>query len=485
MYFGQRPRFAHEARPKSLLFFTGAMGDGIPSEACNMQHGHEKTRKPSALLLAMRPGACQDAVSLLERRGVRVTERELSADALRFSVLMRPDLILIEGSVASCCDWQHTARELRQAQPGTPVILLMSGGNQETAIAALRLGFHDYLSLPVQPDALFEALDRFLTHAARPEEGPEPACDPMVGNSEILARVKSYMMRAAASDCTVLITGETGTGKELAAEFIHRHSTRRSKPLVCVNCAAIPDPLLESELFGHARGAFTGADNVRDGLLASAEGGTVLLDEIGDMSLSAQAKILRVLERKEVSRLGGAEQRRIDVRFVAATNQDLENMADRGAFRRDLFYRLNVARVELPPLRDRKEDIPLLVEYYRSQLGGGDVTHISEACLRRISGYDWPGNIRELRNVLESVFLHCQSGEVQEDDLPRRLREATDQECRLAPGERERLVEALCATQWNKSRAAERLHWSRMTLYRKMAKYRVTRLPAPVRDLAV
>jgi DNA-binding NtrC family response regulator len=450
-----------------------------------MQDRFDSNRKLKALLFTMRRGTCQDAVSLLERRGVRVTEQTLDAGALRVAVLTDPDLILIEGSESSCSGWQRSARELRQAQPGTPVILLMSGGTQETAIAALRLGFQDYLTLPVQPGALFAALDRCVVRAAGVAKEQELACDAMVGKSEILARVKSYMMRAAASDCTVLITGETGTGKELAAEFIHRHSARRNKPLVCVNCAAIPDPLLESELFGHTRGAFTGADNVRDGLLASAEGGTVLLDEIGDMSLSAQAKILRVLEKKEVSRLGGAEQRPIDVRFVAATNQDLESMADRGAFRRDLYYRLNVARVELPPLRERREDIPLLVEHYRSRLGGDEVMRISEECLRRISGYNWPGNIRELKNVLESVFLHCQTGEVREDDLPRRLREATDGECRLAPGERERLVEALCATQWNKSRAAARLHWSRMTLYRKMAKYRVTRFPQTVSDVAV
>lgn len=467
------------------MFYTGAKFDGMPSEACAMQLGTLKTRKPSALLLTMQRGERQDVVSLLERRGIRVTEQPLDAGASRFAARMQPDLILIEGSAGDRCDWLETARTLRQSRAGTPAILLMAGGSQETAIAALRLGFQDYLPLPLQAGALIAALERCLAGASEGTQAAGASCDSMVGDSEILARVKKYMMRAAGSECTVLITGETGTGKELAAEFIHRHSARRNKPLVCVNCAAIPDPLLESELFGHTRGAFTGADNMRDGLLASAEGGTVLLDEIGDMSLTAQAKILRVLERKEVSRLGGVEQRPIDVRFVAATNQDLESMAERGGFRRDLYYRLNVARVELPPLRERKEDIPLLVEYYRNRLSGGDVTRISDECLRRISGYNWPGNIRELKNVLEGIFLHCQSGEVHEEDLPRRLREATNEECGLAPDERERLVQALCATQWNKSRAAERLHWSRMTLYRKMAKYRLTQFPLPSRDIAV
>jgi DNA-binding NtrC family response regulator len=457
----------------------------MPSEACAMDHGTLKIRKPAALLLAARRGECRDVISLLERRGIRATEQPLDAGASRLISLMHPDLILIEGFESGSCGWQEPARTIRQSHPDTPAILLLATGSQDAVIAALRLGFQDCLPMPVQANMLFAALERCLPSRGNIPREADATHDGMVGKSEVLARVKKYMIRAAASDCTVLITGETGTGKELAAEFIHRHSARRKKPLVCVNCAAIPDPLLESELFGHMRGAFTGADNVRDGLLASAEGGTVLLDEIGDMSLSAQAKILRVLERKEVSRLGGVEQRHIDVRFVAATNQDLEGMSERGGFRRDLFYRLNVARVELPPLRERKEDIPLLVEHYRRCLSGGDLARISEDCLQRITGYDWPGNIRELKNVLEGLFLHCQSGEVREEDLPRRLREAGEQGCLLAPDERERLVQALCATQWNKSRAAERLHWSRMTLYRKMAKYHLTRFPQSIGDPVV
>jgi len=365
------------------------------------------------------------------------------------------------------------------------MLLLVAEGSEETAVAALRLGVKDYIALPIQPQSLFEAMDRCSQREGpvgrQGGQGCELLCDAMVGSSENLRRIKSYLARVAASDCAVLITGETGTGKELAAEFIHRQSSRRNKPFVCLNCAAIPDPLLESELFGHVRGAFTGADSKRDGLFASAEGGTVLLDEIGDMSLTAQAKILRVLEKKEVSRLGGTRQQKIDIRFLAATNQDLEGMAERGMFRRDLYYRLNVARVELPPLRDRKEDIPLLVEHYRHLLGGDDVARISEACMNRIAQYNWPGNIRELRNVLESIFLHCTSDEVQVEDLPAWLHGSGREAC-LSRDERERLIEALCDTKWNKSRAAEKLHWSRMTLYRKMAKYRVSHSPAAPRD---
>jgi DNA-binding NtrC family response regulator len=394
----------------------------------------------------------------------------------------RPDLIFFAPGQHSPMHYQQRMREIELACSSAAIILLASALSEEMWITALRLGLKDFLSLPVNQEALFEVIDRWTSgreslYESAANDSPQHSA--MVGESKSIQRVKHYMMRAAASDCTVLITGETGTGKELAAEFIHDKSARRNKPFVCVNCAAIPDSLLESELFGHARGAFTGADNSREGLLVSAEGGTILLDEIGDMSLSAQAKILRVLEKKEVARLGSTQQRKIDVRFVAATNQDLETMADNGSFRKDLFYRLNAAHVELPPLRDRREDIPLLVEFYINRLGCGDVTRLSEDCMERLTSYNWPGNIRELKNLLESLFLHCASNEVQLDELPSRLHRAVHEESVLTADERERLVRALCTARWNKSRAAEMMSWSRMTLYRKMAKYRIARFPEP------
>lgn len=409
-----------------------------------------------------------------------MTEQLVDGRVESFESDARPDLVIIKQSEQDQRKWQQPAEHWRRAHPSVPVILVTLGGSEELAIAALRLGVRDYLRLPLLPAALFAALERCLATCPAKikssDAGIDRQMDVMVGSSEVLSRVKTYMARVAASDCTVLVTGETGTGKELAAEFIHHQSARRDKPFICLNCAAIPDALLESELFGHTRGAFTGADSTSDGLLASAAGGTILLDEIGDMSLSAQAKILRVLEKKVVSPVGCTQQRRIDVRFVAATNQDLERMAIRGDFRRDLYYRLNVARVEVPPLRDRKEDIPLLVEYYRQRLGDSGVPRISEECLRRISHHDWPGNIRELRNVLESCFLNCGSGEMHAEHLPQHLREVTQTDTALPPDERDRLFEVLCSTQWNKSRAAETLRWSRMTLYRKMAKYRIPQI---------
>ena len=430
------------------------------------------------LLLASSRGVSQDVIAPLEKWGVRVTEQLLDTNPESLCANLRPALILIKVAEKDGRIWQQLASELRRLHASIPLVLITVGGSEELAVAALRLGVRDYLQLPISPAALSATLERCLPESDRtpnpPEAGTDSRREDMVGASEGLTRVKAYMTRVAASDCTVLVTGETGTGKELAAEFIHQQSARRDKPFVCLNCAAIPDALLESELFGHTRGAFTGADRMSDGLLASADGGTVLLDEIGDMSLSAQAKILRVLENKVVSRVGGTQQRRIDIRFVAATNQDLERMSSRGDFRRDLFYRLNVARVELPPLRDRREDIPLLVEYYRKRLGGKGRAHISQDVLGRISQYDWPGNIRELRNVLESSFLSCGEAEIHAEHLPQRFRDLAQEDRALQPGERDRLVDALCSTQWNKSRAAEALHWSRMTLYRKMAKYQIS-----------
>jgi DNA-binding NtrC family response regulator len=284
------------------------------------------------------------------------------------------------------------------------------------------------------------------------------------------------MIRIASSACTVLITGETGTGKELAAEFIHDNSPRRKEPFVCINCAAIPDSLLESELFGHAKGAFTGADSYRDGLFFSADGGTVFLDEIGDMSLCAQAKILRVIEKREVCRVGANRGTQLNIRFMAATNQDLEAMANRGSFRKDLFFRLNVARVHLPPLRERAEDIPSLLFHYCldfSDKTGSAVPDFSEECLHDMLCYDWPGNIRELKNMVERLFLRDLPQRVEAEDLPPALRGHRQGITSVSPQERDTLLAALFACKWNKSEAAKKLHWSRMTLYRKIAKYQI------------
>jgi DNA-binding NtrC family response regulator len=305
---------------------------------------------------------------------------------------------------------------------------------------------------------------------------PSPERDAIIGASAVMCELKRDLARVAKSVSTVLITGETGTGKELAAELIHKYSDRCKNAFVCINCAAIPESLLESELFGHTKGAFTGAEQYRDGLLVSADGGTIFLDEIGDMSLSAQAKILRVIEKREVCRVGSNRGVQLDLRFVAATNQDLEAMTDRGAFRKDLFFRLNVARIHLPPLRERREDIPSLLRHYSSNLSnraGGSAPEFSEDSLRCLQTYGWPGNIRELKNMVESLFLRDLPQKIQVENLPRHLRGFIESKADVSQQEREALLTALFSAKWNKSEAAKSLHWSRMTLYRKLAKYQI------------
>ena len=311
----------------------------------------------------------------------------------------------------------------------------------------------------------------------------------MIGSSAPLLEIKLALARVAASNCTVLITGETGTGKELAAEFIHHNSVRRDRPFVCINCAAIPDSLFESELFGHSRGAFTGADVTYEGLLASANGGTVFLDEIGDLSLPAQAKILRVIETKEVCRIGTSRAAQIDVRFVAATNQNLEALVTQGSFRKDLYFRLSVADVHLPPLRERRQDIPLLLKHYAQEFRQApDIRPIefSEESLRILVKYDWPGNIRELKNLVESVSIAADSSPLPPEHLPLRFRaiaEATGKSA--ADAERESLISALHLSRGNKTAAARRLNWSRMTLYRKLSKHRLVSVAPARREMSV
>ena len=297
----------------------------------------------------------------------------------------------------------------------------------------------------------------------------------LVGKSQIIIKITESLKKIAATNCTVLITGETGTGKELAAKLIHQHSPRSKKPFVVINCSAIPDTLLESELFGHERGAFTGAVAKREGAILEANHGTVFFDEIGDMTLYAQAKLLRTIENKEVSPVGGKRSLLVDTRFIAATNRDLEQLMKEGKFREDLYYRLNVARVLLPPLRERQGDIALLLDYFRQRYNrqfGKKVEGFTEEAVVALICYDWPGNIRELKNLIESSFIQAEH-RISLEDLPEGFQQRLRESDTFGQDERTRLITALFETNWNKVRAAQKLNWSRMTLYRKMAKYGV------------
>ncbi len=392
------------------------------------------------------------------------------------------------------------ALAIQQNHNAIPVLLAVSRGSEDLAVAAFRAGITDYFRLPGEESALLSALQRFMhsgdDQSSRHQSGndrpgghpqdpvaPTQKVDdsPFIGDSQPMHAVKHNMARIAGSNSNVLITGETGTGKELVASAIHEMSARRNRPFLCVNCAAIPDALFESEWFGYERGAFTGAHLRTAGWMESSHQGTMFLDEIGDMSLFAQAKLLRVIENKEFHRLGGKTNIRVDVRFIAATNRNLEEMASDGKFRQDLYYRLNIARVHLPPLRDRRDDIPPLLRHYMQEFSSQNenrVTGMTDEVWNCLMDYDWPGNIRELKNVLESIFVNSPQGKICFADLPDQFRKMIERAASPADDERQQLITALTRTNWNKSKAAEALRWSRVTLYRKMHKYRIYSGPA-------
>ena len=410
-------------------------------------------------------------------------------EALHHAECQTRRILLLRLPADGTCSALDAAHAVRRKTSTVPLILIPAESSEAVAIAALRAGVTDFLTPPVLFEELLASVHRCLQRgealSAAQSFAPRDALpDPprMIGESRGIRAVLGSIMRAASTDSTVLITGETGTGKELVAELIHYHSARRARPFVRLNCAAIPDTLLESELFGYERGAFTGAHAAFDGKLQRADGGTVLLDEIGDMTPFAQAKLLRVIETKEADRLGGRKQVTLNIRITAATNLDLEPLLAQGRFRKDLFFRLNFVRIHLPALRERREDIPSLVHHYIGALNermGTRVSGLTALALEAIVRYDWPGNVRELKNVLEATIVGYPYGTITPGRLPTYLREAAaairavDHAGAADRAERERLLSVLFETNWNKCKAAKQLHWSRMTLYRKMAKYRI------------
>jgi DNA-binding NtrC family response regulator len=310
-----------------------------------------------------------------------------------------------------------------------------------------------------------------MTSATTLASPPPDALATLVGRSAAMAALRERVRRVAASDCNVLVTGETGSGKECVAEALHRLGARAARPFVAINCAAFPDSLLDSELFGFERGAFTGATHAYPGKVVLADGGTLFLDEIGDMPVAAQAKLLRMIETREVFAIGALRPRKVDLRIVAATHCDLESAVRAGRFRADLYYRLNVARIEIAALRDRAGDVLELFEHFARPLAARSscgAVRLSAAAHDALLRHDWPGNVRELRNVVEAAYLAYEGVPLPPEALP----------IAVAPGQAEStlILEALERCEWNRSKAAELLHWSRMTLYRKMKRLHI--LPA-------
>ncbi len=364
----------------------------------------------------------------------------------------------------------------RASSPEAKVILMSARGSMETVMAATRGGAFDYLAKPFELDELLKILKRAEGAAAEGDdevEPEEPLPTEMIGSSPKMVEIYKTISRVAPTEALVLIEGETGTGKELIAHMIHANSPRASMPFVPVDCASLAPSLIESELFGAMRGAYTGADRDRTGVFEAANGGTVFLDEIGEIDLNFQLKLLRFLQEKEVRPLGSSRPKKVDVRILAATNRDLRKMVEEGKFREDLWYRLDVVRIQVPPLRERHGDIPLLAAAFLKRYNEryGLEARITESGMRALCDYTWPGNVRQLQHMIERLVILAPGGRITEDAVEEAIRASSPREEpgeTLAEAEAEQIRKVLAATGGNKSRAARILGIERKTLYRKL-----------------
>ena len=397
------------------------------------------------------------------------------------------DLILMDVRMSGMSGIEAT-RAIRGYNPAIPIVIMTAYSDVENAVEALKSGAYDYLTKPLAFDALKPALERALDHAALRDEvrvlrdSLSSSFDTrnVIGKSPAMRQLLGMISAIAPSEATVLITGESGTGKEVAARLIHANSNRRKGPYVAVNCAALSETLLESELFGHEKGAFTGAEKRREGRFLAADKGTIFLDEVGEIPLAMQVKLLRVIQERELQRVGGDQTIRVDVRILAATNRDLKREVEEGRFRQDLYYRLNVVSLQLPPLRERGEDIPLLAMHFLTMFAERNakiVKGFTPAAMDRLLKYAWPGNVRELENVVERAVVLLIGEYVSERELPPGLTE--DNEAGKAPKrdfgnmtleeiERMAVLDTLEQVGGNKSEAARRLGINRKTLLAKL-----------------
>jgi len=430
------------------------------------------------LLLGSRPALYEPLVRQLHSIPVSICVIGCAAETVR--VLDEADiaLMVLSGNYESCQPFLALFTTMQRQRALPPLLIVAHGSSECFAIASLRAGAREYLTEPVEFAGFLGCISRWIPECATAAGAAElTGGEALVGQSELMQALRAQIRCIAATDCNVLITGETGTGKELVAQLIHQNSARCKFPLVSLNCAAIPDNLLESELFGYERGAFTGAGRANQGKLMAANHGSVFFDEVGDMSPLAQAKVLRAIETKEVQRLGATRAFGTDIRIIAATHRNLDDLTVPESFRRDLYFRLNVGRICLPPLRDRKADLAVLVDRMVGELNrkfSRRIEGVNCAALRVLMQHDWPGNVRELKNVIERAFITRESGTIGQGDVVSILPKLTPPACPAQPdpGDDLRcLREALATCNGNKSRAAEKLNWSRMTLYRKLAKY--------------
>jgi DNA-binding NtrC family response regulator len=435
----------------------------------------------TVLLVAPDDPTRQAVQALATESSVQMAESSSSALS-RFFEHKHPVLVLIGPNIPRPWDALRLVRVVRQWSPRVPVAIVTSKGTEEFAVAALRAGVNDYFKTPLLIDDFIRGVRRLLTDSDKSDAvDPAPVTETpfqaehLIGTSRAASSIRASIQRLATTDSNALITGETGTGKELAARLIHAGSRRSGRAFVSINCAAIPEMLVESELFGYERGAFTGAATSNVGRVLAAHRGTAFFDEIGDLSPTAQAKVLRLVEEKEVNRLGTTRHVQADVRIVTATNRNLEALVTEGGFRNDLYFRLNVARLRLPALRERREDIPLLLAHYLRVIGQRlrrNVEAFTSGAVEVLTRYDWPGNIREVKNLVERLIINASSRVIDVADLPEEVLHGAC-ETEDSSSDRTRLLSALSSAHGNKSAAARALGWSRMTLYRKLIKHHI------------
>ena len=450
--------------------------------------------KGNVLIVDDDQAMCEMLDADLKRRGFRVTWHTLAENA--FSNLKKADFDVVLADIhLPGMTGIELCERISANRPDIPVIAMTGFGSLEKAVASIRAGAYDFVNKPVDTDILEVVLDRAVSHRVLKEKvrllsrtvpGPRQF-DELLGDSPPMQKLFSQMAPVAGTDISILLLGESGTGKELVAQTLHKHSKRHKAPFIPINCSALPETLLESELFGHKKGAFTDAATDRKGLFREAQGGTLFLDEVGEMPIMLQPKLLRALEERSIRPVGGNAEISIDVRMIAATNQDLERAVEEGRFREDLFYRLNVMQIEVPPLRSRGSDVLLLadrfIKHYAERFGK-PVTGISDNAAQRLMDYVWHGNVRELRNAMERAVALTRFEKIAVDDLPKKIQayqsghffigsHDPDELLPMEEVERRYILHVLKITGDNRSTAARILKLDRKTLYRKLQRYGV------------
>ena len=425
----------------------------------------------------------------LQEEGYEVQAAASGEEGLRLFEQLRPDLVVTDMKMTGI-DGLQVLNSIKESSPDTLVIIITAFGTVDVAVEAMKAGAFDYITKPFNREALKLTVKKALQFSGMAEENKrlkdalrdKADFRSIVGSSLEMERVFTMVRKVADTEASVFITGESGTGKELIARSIHAKSSRRNGPFVAINCSAIPRDLLESELFGHTKGAFTGAIKQKSGKFQLADGGTIFLDEVGELLLELQPKLLRVLQEKEVEPLGGTKPEKLDVRVISATSLNMEKAIADGTFREDLYYRLSVIPIHMPPLRERRKDIPLLIKYFSAKHGSDKISFDKEA-LEALSMFSWPGNVRELENTVERLLIMRSSDVIRFCDLPDKFREKStrkngvvrlpDEGYSLEQLEREIVIEALERNAWNQAAAARFLRIPRHTLIYRIEKYNI------------